>query len=223
MLRQLNLLQRLLHLLNLILSNIRIRRSTDVNPLIAQFNPGSAIRARDLNDNFEQLQLAIEETQCGTSINVGDIDGVTVTDPQSGQILEYDQGVWVNNDWHQSNWLTTDTSDPSYILNVPDSFGITYIGNRNCVDLGPVGGEVEGGFYVNTQAGIANAGWGLAANTTISVNDRLIKQADNTWAIFGGEYVLKTGDNMTGDLTVSTTGDSDKPSFTGFSWSYSRL
>jgi hypothetical protein len=239
------------------LSNIRIRRSTDVSPLIAQFNPGSAIRARDLNDNFEQLQLAIEENQCGVDVNVSNIDGVTVVDPQSGQILEYDQGVWVNKDWHQSNWLTTDPSDPSYILNVPnfdindiedfnvtnpqsgqileydqgtwvnkawnqsnwlttdpsdpsyilnvpDSFGITYIANRNCVDLGPVGNEVAGNFYVNTQTGIANDGWGLAADTTIRSNERLIKQADSSWTTFGGEYVLKTGDNMTGDLTLGT-------------------
>ena len=34
---------------------IRISRCTDIDPLIATFNPGSAIRARDLNDNFEQL------------------------------------------------------------------------------------------------------------------------------------------------------------------------
>ena len=44
--------------------NIRISRYTEVNPLVAQFNPGSAIRASDLNDNFEQLQSAIEDTRC---------------------------------------------------------------------------------------------------------------------------------------------------------------
>ena len=44
--------------------NIKIYRCTDIDPLIAQFNPGSAIRARDLNDNFEQLKLAIEEGRC---------------------------------------------------------------------------------------------------------------------------------------------------------------
>ena len=44
--------------------NIKIYRCTDIDPLIAQFNPGSAIRARDLNDNFEQLQLAIIEGRC---------------------------------------------------------------------------------------------------------------------------------------------------------------
>ena len=40
---------------------VRIQRSTDVNPLNAIFYPGSAIRAQDLNANFEQLMMAIEE------------------------------------------------------------------------------------------------------------------------------------------------------------------
>ena len=44
--------------------NIKIYRTTDVRPIIARFASGSAIRARDLNDNFEQLQLAIEEGRC---------------------------------------------------------------------------------------------------------------------------------------------------------------
>jgi len=42
---------------------VRIQRSTDVNPLRALFYPGSAIRAQDLNANFEQLMMAIEEEQ----------------------------------------------------------------------------------------------------------------------------------------------------------------
>ena len=45
-------------------ANIRIYRCTPIDPMIAQFNPGSAIRARDLNDNFEQLQRAIQENRC---------------------------------------------------------------------------------------------------------------------------------------------------------------
>ena len=44
--------------------NIRIRRCTAIDPLSATFYPGSAIRAKDLNDNFEQLQLAIQEGRC---------------------------------------------------------------------------------------------------------------------------------------------------------------
>lgn len=40
---------------------VRVQRLTDVNPLRATFYPGSAIRAQDLNANFEQLMMAIEE------------------------------------------------------------------------------------------------------------------------------------------------------------------
>ena len=42
---------------------VRVQRQTDVNPLNATFYPGSAIRAQDLNANFEQLMMAIEEGQ----------------------------------------------------------------------------------------------------------------------------------------------------------------
>ena len=44
--------------------NIRIGRCTPIDPLAASFFPGSAIRAEDLNSNFEQLQLAIQEGKC---------------------------------------------------------------------------------------------------------------------------------------------------------------
>ena len=43
---------------------ILIQRWTDVDPLFASFQPGSSIKARDLNDNFEQLKLAIEDGRC---------------------------------------------------------------------------------------------------------------------------------------------------------------
>ena len=43
---------------------VKIYRLTDIDPLIAMFYPGSSIRAQDLNDNFEQLKLAIEEGRC---------------------------------------------------------------------------------------------------------------------------------------------------------------
>ena len=44
--------------------NIKITRCTDIDPLSATFYPGSSIRAQDLNDNFQQLQLAIQEGRC---------------------------------------------------------------------------------------------------------------------------------------------------------------
>jgi hypothetical protein len=47
------------------IENVRVQRVTDVNPLRALFYPGSAIRAQDLNANFEQLMMAIEERSVG--------------------------------------------------------------------------------------------------------------------------------------------------------------
>ena len=44
--------------------NVKISRCTDIDPLAASFYPGSAIRAQDLNNNFEQLQMAIQEGRC---------------------------------------------------------------------------------------------------------------------------------------------------------------
>ena len=46
------------------IANVKIARVTDIDSLVASFYPGSAIRAQDLNDNFEQLQHAIQEGRC---------------------------------------------------------------------------------------------------------------------------------------------------------------
>ena len=65
--------------------NIRISRYTEVNPLVAQFNPGSAIRASDLNDNFEQLQSAIEDTRCLVENPAGNANVITKTQQKAGE------------------------------------------------------------------------------------------------------------------------------------------
>ena len=44
--------------------NVRIYRVTDISRMESQFYPGSAIRAEDLNEDFEQLRFAIEEGRC---------------------------------------------------------------------------------------------------------------------------------------------------------------
>ena len=46
-----------------------IYRCTDINDDFAIFYPGTAIKAQELNDNFEVLQSAIEETRCATNRN----------------------------------------------------------------------------------------------------------------------------------------------------------
>ena len=46
------------------LDNIWITRRTDLEQMLATFYPGSSIRAQDLNDDFDQLRLAIQEGRC---------------------------------------------------------------------------------------------------------------------------------------------------------------
>lgn len=58
------------------IANVKIWRQTDVDSLVASFYPGSAIRAQDLNSNFEQLRNAIQEGRCaipdGVIVLLGD-------------------------------------------------------------------------------------------------------------------------------------------------------
>ena len=44
--------------------NVQIRRETNIEDIRALFSPGSAIRSDDLNNNFEQLRYAIQESNC---------------------------------------------------------------------------------------------------------------------------------------------------------------
>ena len=170
--------------------NVKIYRSTELTNLKAIFNPGSAIRAADLNANFEQLLFVSQEIDCygsnplqGATLN--DLVDVDINGPTDGQILEYNGTEWVNGDWHQPDWTETDTAAPGFIQNKPDAFGTTYLGTRNCVDNGPTGDEPVGGFYVNTATGTPDPGWGLAQGTILGINDRVIKLEDESWSVFG--------------------------------------
>lgn len=72
--------------------NIRIARCTAIDPLSATFYPGTPIKAQDLNDNFEQLQFAIEEARCyggsGTE-GGGGIDAAKVS------LQQQQNGEWI--------------------------------------------------------------------------------------------------------------------------------
>lgn len=53
--------------------NILIARDTDLSKMQATFYPGSAIRAEDLNDDFDQLRLAIQEGRCSIEAKLADL------------------------------------------------------------------------------------------------------------------------------------------------------
>lgn len=61
---------------------IRIYRCTDLEPARAVFSPGTAIKARDLNDNYDQLANAIEEAKCSSS--------------STGERLDYGYSIFLN-------------------------------------------------------------------------------------------------------------------------------
>jgi len=65
-------------------AKIRIYRETDVSNLKATFFPGSAIKAEDLNDNFQQNNFAVEEIREAT----WDTDTETIKSNET----------WVSND-----------------------------------------------------------------------------------------------------------------------------
>jgi hypothetical protein len=121
--------------------NIRIQRRTSVDPLVAQFNPGSAIRASDLNDDFEQLQLAvIDSNSIITNTDVG------VTSIIAGEGISVDQAV--------GNVTITNTK-PSDVLSVNGQTGVVALDINDLTDVVTEGAghvPVEGQALVWSQS-----------------------------------------------------------------------
>ena len=59
-----------------------IYRNTDIDQLPADFTPGSAIKAKDLNDNFDVLKWAIEEARCSEQVGSGSAITDTIKEKQ---------------------------------------------------------------------------------------------------------------------------------------------
>lgn len=73
------------------LDNVWITRRTDLEQMLVTFYPGSSIRAKDLNDDFDQLRLAIQEGRCSIQ------DALNETVQMSDAFTQADQeaGAWV--------------------------------------------------------------------------------------------------------------------------------
>ena len=61
-----------------------IFRLTDIQQMLAYFSPGHPIKAADLNDNFEQLQFAIEDVRCSGGSSSTGSGGSGGLDPNKG-------------------------------------------------------------------------------------------------------------------------------------------
>ena len=116
--------------------NIRIYRATDVTAMVAEFYPGSAIRAEDLNDDFDQLRLAIQESRCqlfGAINNLSNVSwnkySVSILGASGETITKQDQrlGKWTGNDQDQYVATTDAISarlDPYIQDNTPAVLGL---------------------------------------------------------------------------------------------------
>ncbi len=84
-------------------TRILIYRCTDTDPLPATFHPGHSIKAQDLNDNFDVLQMAVEEAKCQTAIQNGKNNErfwnkVTYTDEEGSGETVYSTDRWQSSD-----------------------------------------------------------------------------------------------------------------------------
>ncbi len=160
--------------------NIKIERRTSVDPLVAQFNPGSAIRASDLNNDFEQLQLAvIDNSSRVTSIDVGvnslttSGDGLSV-DQNTGNITISNTGVTrINNETGDVSLDTDDIPEGSINLYYTDARVSAWIA-ANLSDTDDLKEGVLNLYYTDARV---NA-W---INTNLSSTDQLAEGSNNLY------------------------------------------
>jgi hypothetical protein len=88
------------------IDNIWIARKTDLTQMLKEFYPGSAIRAQDLNDNFDQLRLAIQEGRCSLQDGLNQLDELTWN---TDETYTYDDQV--NQRWVEADDQKLATSD----------------------------------------------------------------------------------------------------------------
>jgi hypothetical protein len=143
--------------------NIRIYRFTPVDRMQASFYPGSAIRAEDLNDNFDQLRFAIAESRCELYGNLKYLlkdeywNHFSVTNG-GPTVYRYDvrNGIW-------------NSPDPDKYIATTDAISERY--EPYVEDLEPTipTNEFRGKEWIDTDE-IVERYWDTATNTWITFN-----------------------------------------------------
>jgi hypothetical protein len=149
-------------------ANIKIVRLTNVNEPIAVFEPGSAIRARDLNDNFEQLIFAAQESACGLDQFEETVNGNDIT------ITELQQNVATNTSNIASNTNAISALDVRVTTNETDIAALQAAGSEytlpkaSATVLGGI--KVGSGLAINSDGVLAATGGGGGGGAVNSVN-----------------------------------------------------
>lgn len=99
--------------------NIWITRKTDIEAMLATFYPGSSIRAQDLNDDFDQLRLAIQEGRCSLELAVSNLEDKTWDKNEAITRPEQESGFW--QDSKDQKLATSDAIMARHDVHVADS------------------------------------------------------------------------------------------------------
>ena len=182
--------------------NVKIARSTDVSDMIARFYPGSAIKAEDLNDDFDQLRLAIQEGFCEVKGNFRDWANLRFWNKfeETIHLTEQETGKWIADDRHVA---TTGAISDRLDKFVQDPTPPT-------VPLGKT--RTPGKFWVDTDQLILNY-WDDTAKAWV--------QLANTGPQ-GPQGIPGTYSTVVSD-TPPTTRNDGKPLVSGDIWFHSQL
>ena len=171
--------------------DLMIYRATDANNMVSEFYTGSAIRAQDLNYNFEQLLFCVQELT----------DSLTNQGNTTNDI--YDEIADINDELDQIKQDLSDVSGVKFIADVPAL-------NALVLDADDIGTAVQ----------VANSSnWGTATNiegtpssfmgaSDLKVNLRVTAVTKYQFLSYSvtdpdKRYVNLDGDTMTGPLSLS--------------------
>ena len=215
--------------------NIRIARCTDIDSMTAQFNPGSAIRAVDLNDNFEQLQLAVEEGRCQIPTSFEEFvskeywnkfdDTTTSTDswndeddddhiPTTKAVKSYvdsqtsggDSGVTkIKAGTNVTISPSSGVGEVTINSTGSSSGGVVYQGTIDATTADPPSSSDAGDFYLNTVTGTVDSGWTGVAGDDIEANDRLFYDGTNWDIVAGGTQDLQSVTDVGNSTTTGAS------------------
>ena len=179
---------------------ITIFRQTDLDSMQAVFAAASAIRARDLNDDFTQLRLAILESR--GIISTETIDELDDRYWQKEAETVYATDTWVAND----TTIATTEAIQNYVLDseqtgIPDApsdglqygrqdhtwtriagveGGIDYLGTRDLTLPAPAS-NIDGDLWINVAtSGVVDSSWIGIAGEALSGSERVIYNG-STW------------------------------------------
>jgi hypothetical protein len=190
---------------------IRIYRSTNIDSTSAEFFPGSAIRAQDLNDNFEQTLFAVQESaslvaNSDAATVVGIANEALTTANQAKSTADSVSGI-ANQALTEAGAAQTTanqaSSDAATAISLVTSEGI------NVKGFGAVGDGVTDDYAAITQAIAASAGQLLIfPEGTYSVTQTIVFDQNNSVIRGTGSVIITMPDYVNRDWSVGNIGKS---------------